>query len=146
MLQVLDIGVCRYASRLRMRPRDPHLPRFALDSKSIRAGKHRFFQVFPAVLLSRTIRETRRQMDWMSSAERGNTQGRERRFWSSRCLRKASRRFDVAGMLATSTRFVMSMLPLVSMARFDDQPSEPPKAEPLSRTPAAKRFIVSDRS
>ena len=38
----------------------------------------------------------------------------------------------------------MSMLPLVSMARFDDQPSEPPKAEPLSRTPAAKRFIAND--
>src|ERR1700679_2101962 len=144
MLQVLDIGVCRYTSRLAMRPRDTHLPRVALDSKAIRTGKHRFFQVFPAVLLSRTIRETRRQMDWMSSAERGNTQGRERRFWSSRCLRKASRRFDVAGKRARPTRFVMSMLPLVSMPVFDDRPREPPKAEPLSRTPAAKRFIAND--
>jgi predicted naringenin-chalcone synthase len=36
------------------------------------------------------------------------------------------------------------MLPLVSMARFDDQPAEAPKAEPLSRTPAAKRFIAND--
>jgi hypothetical protein len=38
----------------------------------------------------------------------------------------------------------MSMLPLVSMARFDDQPAEAAKAEPLSRTPAAKRFIAND--
>jgi hypothetical protein len=38
----------------------------------------------------------------------------------------------------------MSMLPLASMARFDDRPTEPPKAEPLSRTPAAKKFITSD--
>ena len=38
----------------------------------------------------------------------------------------------------------MSMRPLVSMARFDDQPAEAPKAGPLSRTPAAKKFIASD--
>ena len=38
----------------------------------------------------------------------------------------------------------MSMLPLVSMAGFDDQPAEAAKAEPLSRTPAAKRFIAND--
>ena len=38
----------------------------------------------------------------------------------------------------------MSMLPLVSMAGFDDQPAEAPKAGPLSRTPEAKKFIANE--
>ncbi len=38
----------------------------------------------------------------------------------------------------------MSMLPLVSMAHFDNQPAAAALTEPLSRTPAAKRFIASD--
>jgi len=104
-------------------------------------------------------------MAWKLSAERGKSLvlGRPRR--PPRRLRMASRWLvSTSQGRVLSTRLAMSMcqccngslkrnlvaisandLNQVANARFDqDQPAEAPQAAPLSRTPAAKKFIACD--